>query len=122
MITSASCAEIDNERTITFINSIVDHLRTQVEDGSRERGPNSAAELSKSIAEYCVGTYDRQQEVQKSKSDKKNGNQPNLAMDVTKDDVSTDISGLTTRHEAETSEISIRQTFSNFINRIVCDV
>ncbi|KAI3527918.1 hypothetical protein CABS03_11814 [Colletotrichum abscissum] len=62
LITSASCAEIDNERTITFINSIVDHLRTQVEDGSRERGPNSAAELSRSIAEYCVGTYDRQQE------------------------------------------------------------
>ncbi|KAK1524027.1 uncharacterized protein CCOS01_09114 [Colletotrichum costaricense] len=118
LITSASCAEIDNERTITFINSIVDHLRTQVEDGSRERGPNSAAELSKSIAEYCVGTYDRQQEVQKSKSDKKNGNQQNLAMDVTKDNVSTDISGSTTRHEAETSEMSIRQTFSNFINRI----
>ncbi|KAK0375495.1 hypothetical protein CLIM01_07151 [Colletotrichum limetticola] len=118
LITSASCAEIDNERTITFVNSIVDHLRTQVEDGSRERGPNSAAELSKSIAEYCVGTYDRQQEVQKSKSDKKNGNQQNLAMDVTKDNVSTDISGSTTRHEAKTSEISIRQTFSNFINRI----
>ncbi|KAK1526651.1 hypothetical protein CPAR01_13179 [Colletotrichum paranaense] len=118
LITSASCAEIDNERTITFINSIVDHLRTQVEDGSRERGPNSAAELSKSIAEYCVGTYDRQQEVQKSKSDKKNGNQQNLARHVTKDNVSTDISGSTTRHEAETSEISIRQTFSNFINRI----
>ncbi|KAK1503082.1 hypothetical protein CTAM01_05071 [Colletotrichum tamarilloi] len=118
LITSASCAEIDNERTITFINSIVDHLRTQVEEGSRERGPNSAAELSKSIAEYCVGTYDRQQEVQKSKSDKKNGNQQNLAMDVTKDNVSTDKSGSTTRHEAETSEISIRQTFSNFINRI----
>ncbi|KAK1448688.1 hypothetical protein CMEL01_08003 [Colletotrichum melonis] len=118
LITSASCAEIDNERTSTFINSIVDHLRTQVEDGSRERGPSSAAELSKSIAEYCVGTYDRQQEVQKSKSDKKNGNQQNLATDVRKDDVSTDISGSTTRHEAETSEISIRQTFSNFINRI----
>ncbi|UQC90706.1 uncharacterized protein CLUP02_16236 [Colletotrichum lupini] len=118
LITSASCAEIDNERTITFINSIVDHLRTQVEEGSRERGPNSAAELSKSIAEYCVGTYDRQKEVQKSKLDKKNGNQQNLAMDVTKDNVSTDISGSTTRHEAETSEISIRQTFSNFINRI----
>ncbi|KAK2728263.1 hypothetical protein CKAH01_11158 [Colletotrichum kahawae] len=119
LVTSASCAKIDNERTSTFVNAIVDHLRGQVEDGSRERGPNSATELSKVISDYCIGTYDRQQEIQESKSEKKkNGNQQSLTKDTSKDDASTDISGSTARHESKTSEISIRHIFSNFINRI----
>ncbi|KAH0443971.1 hypothetical protein CcaCcLH18_00797 [Colletotrichum camelliae] len=119
LVTSTSCAKIDNERTSKFVNAIVDHLRGQVEDGSRERGPNSATELSKVISDYCIGTYDRQQEIQESKSEKKkNGNQQSLTKDTSKDDASTDISGSTARHESKTSEISIRHIFSNFINRI----
>ncbi|KAI6758608.1 hypothetical protein HG530_010848 [Fusarium avenaceum] len=62
LITSTSCAT--NDIRDNLVTDILEHLRRQVENGSREFGPISASEMSRVIVDYCIGTYDRKRKSQ----------------------------------------------------------
>ncbi|KAL2691339.1 hypothetical protein Neosp_001723 [[Neocosmospora] mangrovei] len=57
LITSTSCAT--NNIRDNLVADILEHLRRQVENGSRQFGPTSATEMGSAIVDYCIGTYDR---------------------------------------------------------------
>ncbi|RSL79740.1 hypothetical protein BHE90_001537 [Fusarium euwallaceae] len=57
LITSTSCATDDIRDNL--VADILEHLRKQVQDGSRRFGPTSATEMSRVIVDYCIGTHDR---------------------------------------------------------------
>ncbi|KAJ0344713.1 hypothetical protein KNSL1_009112 [Colletotrichum chrysophilum] len=69
------------------------HLRRRDEDGSLNGGLSSPQELCKIIAEYCIGVYERKHKLEKWTSD------PSKIIRYTE-------------------ERSIRQVFSDFINKI----
>ncbi|KAK1523984.1 uncharacterized protein CCOS01_09071 [Colletotrichum costaricense] len=58
LVTSTSCAK--TEKSSTFVNNVLDHLRRRVKDGNFRQGPRSPIDLSKIIVEYCIETYWRQ--------------------------------------------------------------
>ncbi|KAJ4315375.1 hypothetical protein N0V84_008384 [Fusarium piperis] len=62
LITSTSCAT--NDIRDNLVTDILEHLRRQVQNGSRRFGPTSATEMSRVIVDYCIGTYDRKRKRQ----------------------------------------------------------
>ncbi|KAJ0358501.1 hypothetical protein COL154_009127 [Colletotrichum chrysophilum] len=91
LVTSTSCAKVDGANT--FVAEIRQHLRRRDEDGSLNGGLSSPQELCKIIAEYCIGVYERKHKLEKWTSD------PSKIIRYTE-------------------ERSIRQVFSDFINKI----
>lgn len=57
LITSTSCATDPAQDSL--VKEILEYLNKQTDNGSHWRGPSSAAEMSRFIVNYCVGTYDR---------------------------------------------------------------
>ncbi|KAF0316071.1 alkyl hydroperoxide reductase thiol specific antioxidant mal allergen [Colletotrichum asianum] len=67
LITSTSCAKVDEKST--FVAEIREHLLRRADDGSLNGGIHSPQELSKVIAEYCIGACERKQELEKQISE-----------------------------------------------------
>ncbi|KAM6534117.1 hypothetical protein FALCPG4_007054 [Fusarium falciforme] len=102
LITSTSCAT--NDIRDNLVTDILGHLQRQVENGSRQLGPTSAAEMSQVIVDYCIGTYDRK----RRRQDVNRQHQ----VDMDRVDQSTTEDG---KHKEERS---IHQIFSDSINEI----
>ncbi|KAL3291157.1 ankyrin repeat protein [Colletotrichum asianum] len=82
LITSTSCAKVDEKST--FVAEIREHLLRRADDGSLNGGIHSPQELSKVIAEYCIGAYERKQELEKQISEPIRDDQSDLASAKTK--------------------------------------
>lgn len=102
----------------TFVAEIREHLLRRADDGSLNGGIYSPQELSKVIAEYCIGTYERKQELEKQISEPIRDDQSDPTSAKTKVNA-----GTAAHNQARTrvvvEERSIRQVFSDFINQIV---
>lgn len=118
LITLTSCATDDIWDNL--VTDILEHLRRQVENGSRRHGPTSASETSRVIADYCIGAYDRKRRSQDVNIDK---DQPLRAGGTTTGDqhranaARMDLNPATDENRME--ERSIHQIFSDSINEIV---
>ncbi|KAI8723086.1 hypothetical protein NCS52_00163600 [Fusarium sp. LHS14.1] len=106
LITSTSCA--NNNIRDNLVADILEHLRRQVENGSRQFGPTSATEMGRAIVDYCIGTYDRKRRRQTGGTTTQDQHQ-----------ASTDAAGQSTAEDGKRKEErSIHQIFSDSINEI----
>ncbi|KAI8317367.1 Ankyrin repeat and protein kinase domain-containing protein 1 [Colletotrichum sp. SAR11_240] len=104
LVTSTSCAKM--EKANEFVEEIREHLRRRADDGSLNGGLRSPQELSKVIAEYCIGSYERKHKLETRRSDPPKQDQQRLSP-VRSQQI-----------PPSTEERSIRQVFSDFINEI----
>lgn len=118
LITSTSCAT--NDIRDNLVTDILEHLRRQVENGSREFGPISASEISRVIVDYCIGTYDRKRKSQDVSLDRCQSLRPDDTAIGDKHQVSTArVNPNTAADGKRIEERSIHQIFSDSINEIV---
>ncbi|CAJ0546994.1 Ff.00g016210.m01.CDS01 [Fusarium sp. VM40] len=117
LITSTSCAT--NDIRDNLVTDILEHLRRQVENGSRRIGPTSASEMSRVIVDYCIGTYDRKRRSQIVNLDR---DQPLRAGGTTTGNQyranTIGVNPNTAADEKRIEERSIHQIFSDSINEI----
>ncbi len=99
MITTTSHPIDDTHENLVM--DILEHLSKQVEDGGSRSQPTSVAEMSRIIVDFCINTYERRR---KQKDDQIGQDKAHISKKDTQNNI---------------QELSIRQIFSRYINKIV---
>ncbi|KAJ4127730.1 hypothetical protein NW768_008002 [Fusarium equiseti] len=110
-----------NHENDDLVTSVLKYLNNEVESGSCQRQPNSANDMSRAIADYCIYTYEKKRKDENS-SDKHAGTEPGENTGngerTTKQATIDGNKGVTSQQLAGRKQRSIRQVYSDHINEI----